>query len=39
MRVQTDPGDPHITVDAIATPLVEGDQAVASLTFFSAVSY
>jgi hypothetical protein len=39
MRVQTDPGDPHITVDAIATPLVEADQVVASLTFFSAVSY
>jgi hypothetical protein len=39
MRVQMDPGDPHITVDAIATPLVEADQVVASLTFFAAVRY
>jgi len=37
MRVQTAPGDPHITVDAITTPLVEGDRVMASLTFFSAV--
>ena len=39
MRVQTDVGDAHLTVDAIATPLQEGDQVVASLTFFSAVRY
>jgi hypothetical protein len=39
MRVQTEPGAPHITVDAIATPLLEGDRVMASLTFFSAVRY
>jgi PAS domain-containing protein len=37
MRVQTLDGTAHLTVDAIATPLVEGDEVVASLTFFSAV--
>jgi PAS domain-containing protein len=37
MRVQTDVGDAHLTVDAIATPLQEGQDVVASLTFFSAV--
>jgi hypothetical protein len=39
MRVQTDAGDAHLTVDAIATPLQDADQVVASLTFFSAVRY
>jgi hypothetical protein len=39
MRVQTDPGDPHITVDAVSTPLMDADQVVASLTFFSAIQY
>src|SRR4051794_31784689 len=37
MRVQTDVGDAHLTVDAIATPLTESGDVVASLTFFSAV--
>jgi PAS domain-containing protein len=37
MRVQTAEGDAHLTVDAIATPLVDGAEVVASLTFFSAV--
>jgi hypothetical protein len=39
MRVQSSGADGHLTVDAIATPLVEGDQVVASLTFFSPVRY
>jgi len=39
MRVQTEPGNAHITVDAIATPLIENEQVVASLTFLSAVRY
>jgi hypothetical protein len=39
MRVQASGADSHLTVDAIATPLVEGDQVVASLTFFSPVRY
>ena len=39
MRVQTGASEAHLTVDAIATPIVEGDQVVASLTFFSAVRY
>jgi hypothetical protein len=37
MRVQTDAGDAHLTVDAIATPLQEAGDVIASLTFFSAV--
>jgi hypothetical protein len=37
MRVQTDAGDAHLTVDAITTPLMHGDEVVASLTFLSAV--
>jgi hypothetical protein len=39
MRVQTDPANAAVTIDAIATPLVEAGQVVASLTFFSAVKY
>jgi hypothetical protein len=39
MRVQTDREEGHLTVDAIATPLVEADQVVASMTFFSPVRY
>jgi hypothetical protein len=39
MRVQTDSDQAHLTVDAIATPLLEADQVVASLTFFSPVRY
>ena len=31
--------EPHLTVDAIATPLFAADQVVASLTFFSPVRY
>lgn len=37
MRVQTVAGEAHLTVDAIATPLTEAGDVVASLTFFSAV--
>ena len=39
MRVRTTGPDGHLTVDAIATPLIAGDQVVASLTFFSPVRY
>ena len=39
MRVQTDLQQAHLTVDAVATPLMGHDQVVASLTFFSAVRY
>jgi len=38
MRVQTD-REAHLTVDAIATPLVEAEQVMASMTFFSPVRY
>lgn len=37
MRVQTADGEAHLTVDAIATPLTDAGEVVASLTFFSAV--
>jgi hypothetical protein len=39
MRVQADPTYSALTIDAIATPLTEAEQVVASLTFFSAVKY
>ena len=39
MRVQADPAHAALTIDAIATPLMEAEQVVASLTFFSAVKY
>jgi hypothetical protein len=39
MRVLTDREESHLTVDAIATPLVEADQVGASMTFFSPVRY
>ena len=39
MRVQSPALESHLTVDAIATPLLDGDQVVASLTFFSPVRY
>jgi hypothetical protein len=39
MRVQPGTGGPHLTVDAIATPLSHEEQVVASLTFFSAIRY
>lgn len=37
MRVQADPADVALTIDAIATPLMEAERVIASLTFFSAV--
>jgi len=37
MRVQTETGEAHLTVDAIATPLLQGGDVIASLTFLSAV--
>src|SRR5689334_12790981 len=39
MRVQADPAHTALTIDAIAAPLTEAGQVVASLTFFSAVRY
>jgi hypothetical protein len=39
LRVVPGPGETPLTVDAIATPLVEGDRVVGSMTFFSAVRY
>jgi PAS domain-containing protein len=39
IRVQPMTGDQHLTVDAIATPLTQDDQVMASLTFFSAIRY
>jgi PAS domain-containing protein len=39
MRLRSESGEAPLTVDAIATPLVEAEQVVASLTFFSAVRY
>ena len=39
MRVQPSGEDSHLTVDAIATPLLESDRVAASLTFFSAIRY
>ncbi len=39
MRVRLGGLEPHLTVDAIATPLMAADQVVASLTFFSPVRH
>ncbi|MGX6604659.1 hypothetical protein ACWKSP_21390 [Micromonosporaceae bacterium Da 78-11] len=39
MRVLPAPGDAPLTVDAIATPLLDGVRVVGSLTFFSPVRY
>ena len=39
LRVVPGPGQTPLTVDAIATPLVDGDRVTGSLTFFSAVRY
>lgn len=39
MRVQIEGPEPHLTVDAIATPLLAAERVVASLTFFSPVRY
>ena len=39
IRVKGEAEGTHITVDAIATPLLEGEIVVGSLTFFCAVRY
>jgi hypothetical protein len=39
IRVLPGGGEPPLTVDAIATPLLDGDRVAGSLTFFSAVRY
>jgi hypothetical protein len=39
LRVVPGPGETPLTVDAIATPLLEGERVAGSLTFFSAVRY
>jgi hypothetical protein len=39
LRVVPVPGETPLTVDAIATPLLEGERVAGSLTFFSAVRY
>jgi PAS domain-containing protein len=39
MRVVPEEGQPPVTVDAIATPLSDGEKVLGSLTFFSAVRY
>ena len=38
-RVVPEPGQSALTVDAIATPLVDGDKVLGSLTFFQPVGY
>jgi PAS domain-containing protein len=39
MRVVPEPGQTPVTVDAIATPLVDGETVLGSLTFFQPVRY
>jgi hypothetical protein len=39
MRVVPEPGKSPVTVDAIATPLLDGDTVRGSLTFFQPVRY
>jgi hypothetical protein len=39
IRVVPVPGEAPLTVDAISTPLLEGEQVLGSLTFLSAVRY
>ncbi|MET0416514.1 MAG: PAS domain-containing protein [Actinoplanes sp.] len=39
LRVVPGPGETPLTVDAVATPLLDGDRVAGSLTFFSAVRY
>jgi hypothetical protein len=39
MRIQTLGDERHVTVDAIATPLLENGRVIATLTFFSAIRY
>jgi hypothetical protein len=37
LRVVPSPGEPPVTVDAIATPLLSGDRLAGSLTFFAPI--
>jgi hypothetical protein len=39
LRVVTESDETPLTVDAIATPLLDGERVVGSMTFFSAVRY
>jgi len=39
MRVVPGPGETPLTVDAISTPLLDGERVAGSLTFFSPVRY
>ena len=39
LRVVPRPGESPLTVDAIATPLLDGDRVAGTLTFFSPVRY
>jgi hypothetical protein len=39
IRVVPEPGRAPVTLDAISTPLTDGDQVLGALTFFSAVRY
>jgi len=39
IRLVPEPGHPPVTVDAVTTPLVDGDGIVGSLTFFAPVRY
>ena len=39
MRVVPGPGRPPVTVDAISTPLLDGELVLGALTFLSAVRY
>lgn len=39
LRVVPGPGETPLTVDAVATPLLDGERVAGSLTFFSAVRY
>jgi hypothetical protein len=39
LRVVPEPGEAPVTIDAISTPLLDGEQVLGSLSFFSAVRY
>lgn len=39
LRVVPAPGETPLTVDAVSTPLLDGERVAGSLTFFSAVRY
>ena len=39
LRVVPGPGETPLTVDAVSTPLLDGERVAGSLTFFSAVRY